>query len=94
MQKPVKPKTCWVANDPGSNGIWKPNRLKSDKWQPNCQKPFKIWTKMSGFRMVGTIAIAEAQPIENPTFKKSGFFFVTKEKFIVTSHCNKSLQRK
>ena len=50
------------------------------KWAPFCQKPFEIWTKMSRFWMVGTIAIAiakvrlfENRTIWNPTLKKSRF---------------------
>ena len=65
----------WVANGPDLDGIWKPNHFKPDKWTPFFQNPFEIRTKMSGFRMVGTKAIAEARPIENPTFKKSIFCY-------------------
>ena len=74
-------KRGWVANGldfkwdlkSGSSAIW-----SLDKWAPFCQKPFEIWAKMSGFRMVGTIAKTKTRPFENRTiwnwtFKKSRF---------------------
>ena len=60
-------KRGWVSNGPdfewdlisGSPDIW-----NLYKWLPFCQKPFDILKKMSGFWMVGTIAVAKAQPFE------------------------------
>ena len=81
----------------GSLNIWNLN-----KWQPFCQKPFEILTKISecqmvGFWMVGTIAVAKAkaQPFENQTFwnpilKKSGFqIFQISCGRISDSQCNR-----
>ena len=57
-----------------------PNHLKSDKWPPFCQKPFEIQTKVFGFWMVGTKAMAKALPFEIVyIFKKqifNGFWMV------------------
>ena len=57
--------------------IRKHNHLKSGQMAPFCQKLFQIRTKMSGFWMVRTIAIAmakawtfENRTIKNPTSKK------------------------
>ena len=65
-------KRGWVANvldfewDLKSGSL---TILNPDKWPPFCQKTFEIQTKTSGFRMVGTIAIAitKARPFENRT---------------------------
>ena len=51
----------WVAN--GMDFEWglksgSPTILNPKKWPPFCQKTFEIWTKTSGFRMVGTITMA------------------------------------
>ena len=79
-------KRGWVTNGldfewhlkSGSTTIW-----NLDKWPPFCQKLFQIGTKMSGFWMVRTIAIAmakawpfENRTIKNPTSKKFGFQMV------------------
>ena len=81
-----KLKGGWVPNGPdfewdlksGSPTIWNLN-----KWLPFCQKLFEIRTKMSGFWMIGTIAIAkpghlktgpfEIRQSKNPDFKWSDF---------------------
>ena len=48
-------KRGWLANDPDFKWdlkSWIPIVWNPDKWLPFCQKPFGIWTKMSGFQMV------------------------------------------
>ena len=69
MQWDLKSGCIWISNGQKeirlqmvhiSNGMWNP-----DKWLPFCQKTFEIWTQMSSFQMVMTIAIA--QPFKNLT---------------------------
>ena len=63
------------------NGVCNPEAQQFEIWTNGSHfviKPLEIRTKMSGFQMVGTIAIAKARQFENwtirnPTFKKSGF---------------------
>ena len=76
-------KRGWVAN--GLNLEWdlkfrSPTVWNPDKWPTFCQKPLEIRTKMSGYRMVGTIAIATAKdgpfkfrPSKSTDFKWSKF---------------------
>ena len=62
----------WMGSE-----IRKPRNLKSGQMATILSKTFDIQTKMSGFQMVGTIAIAIAKAwsfenwtIWNPTFKR------------------------
>ena len=73
----------WSGFQTGSE-IQKYNHLNLDKWPPFCH----IWTKMSRFWMVGTIAIAKARPFEIRSWKSPDFkFFRILNGQISDPHC-------